>query len=145
MDTMQIVLISAWAVVLIATIIMEIMTQELQVFWFSLGSLVAMVLAFINAPWQGQVIVFSIISILGFILLLRFRDNEKVIKNYKTNSDSLIGQVVAVNHDGTVTLNSIKWPIANLEDVVGDKVRVKEVMSTKVRVESVEKGEEKVC
>lgn len=142
MQTIQIVLITIWAIVMVSTIVLEVITQELQVFWFSLGALAALVLAFMNVSWQPQLIVFAIISILGFILLLRFRDNETVIRNYKTNTDSLVGQIVKVNDDNTVTLNSVKWQIANIDTVKTSKVKIIAVVSTRVLVDSVQETNE---
>ena len=63
----QIGLIIAWGVLLVLTVVVEAYSVELVSIWFSLGALVALILAIINVDIWIQFLVFTLVSIVSLI------------------------------------------------------------------------------
>jgi len=111
MDTMIII----WFVVIILSAVIELNTMDLTSIWFSVGGLLAFVLALIGVSPTIQVIVFIGGSI-GLIFAVR-----PVARNYfrtnsiSTNADRLIGKVaictkeIPVGERGEVKIDGKYW------------------------------------
>ena len=63
MDTYNQYLIIVWIAVCIAALSIEFATVALVSVWFSVGAIVAAVLAAFNVPWEIQTLVFALVSI----------------------------------------------------------------------------------
>ncbi len=103
-----------WLGVFIITLIIEAVTQELVSIWFSLGSLVCIVLCLINGiTYWVEIIVFVAVSIIT--LLLTRPVVLKLLKNKirTTNVDDFIGREVRAicsikfNQMGEIKINDV--------------------------------------
>lgn len=132
-----------WAGVFLVTLILEIITVDLVSIFFTVGSLVAFILALCGVGTNIQIIVFLIVSI---ILLASLRAIfMKLLKNNKekTNIDSVIGTVhtlqkaIQEEEAGELKLNGIVWrAISQNNETIdaGEKVQIVEVQGNKLIV-----------
>ena len=149
MDTLQIVMMSIWGVVLLITLILEFQGPQLETIWFTVGSIVALILAAFNVHYLIQIGAFVIVSVVLLIatrpLSKRFMQREMV----KTNADSLIGQHAIVTKEitldqrGEVKINAVYWVAFVTKDIKieeGSKVIILGIEGNKLLVEPIEGG-----
>lgn len=147
MDALQIVMISIWVFVLIVTILLEFESPQLITIWFSVGSIVALILAAFSIHYLWQIGAFVVVSVLLLIatrpLTKRFMAREII----KTNADSLIGQsgvimkTVSLDQRGEVRINTRLWVCFVTKDITlteGTKVVVLDIEGNKLLVEPLE-------
>ncbi len=140
MDAFMIVL---WGVIIIAGIIVELMTVQFVSIWFSLASVVSLVLAGIGAPLWAQLSVFIAVTALLLILtrplVIRLRGGL-----VRTNADLNIGKTAIVTEDidnersrGRATVGGVSW-MAISEDgstiLTGESVVIKDIAGAKLIV-----------
>lgn len=140
MDAFMIVL---WGVIIIAGIIVELMTVQFVSIWFSLASVVSLVLAGIGAPLWAQLSVFIAVTALLLILtrplVIRLRGGL-----VRTNADLNIGKTAIVTEDidnerskGRATVGGVSW-MAISEDgstiLTGESVIIKDIAGAKLIV-----------
>ena len=140
------VMIILWFVIVIVAAMIEMNTMDLTSIWFSVGALVAFILALIgvNAGWQ--VAAFLIVSL---ILVASVRP---VAKNYfktnaiSTNSDRLIGKVavctkeIPVGDRGEVKIDGKYWLAVTSGDrdiAVDERVEVLAIEGVKLIVDKI--------
>lgn len=90
-------MIWVWLAIFIVTLIVEACTQDLVSIWFSLGSIVCVVLSLINPiPYWVEIIAFVGVSIIALIATRPIV--KKMFKNQirATNADEFIGREVIV-------------------------------------------------
>ena len=75
MDTIQMLMIGIWVFVLISTIFIEFESPQLVSIWFSVGAVVALIMAAFNLHYLWQIATFVIVSM---ILILLTRPLETV-------------------------------------------------------------------
>lgn len=137
-----------WASLFIVTLVVEILTFELVSVWFSIGSLVAFILAICKVGVTIQIVVFLVVSVV-LLASLRFIC-VKFLKNSKekTNLDSLIGTVYPLKSEitedtpGEITINGIDWRVVSKDGKpikVGERVKIVEVKGNKFIVTREEK------
>ncbi|HHU08256.1 MAG TPA: NfeD family protein [Clostridiaceae bacterium] len=88
-----------WLIILIVAGIIEINTINMVSIWFALGALVALLLDLIGINLTTQVVVFFIVSLLGFIafiLLVKPRFTSEGTGIIPTNADRILGQKAIV-------------------------------------------------
>ncbi len=147
MDTLQIIMISIWVVVLIITLLLEFESPQLVTIWFTVGSIVALILAAFNVHYLIQIAAFVIVSV---VLLLATRPLSKRFmarEVIKTNADSLIGKrgkivkEVSLDQRGEVKINSVIWVCFVTKDIKikeGSKVIILDIEGNKLLVEPME-------
>ncbi len=116
---MEAYMIYIWVAVFIVSLILEATTQEFVSIWFSLGSLISLILSFFTQYWV-QIIVFVLVS---FIALLATRPLVKKIQRTEryTNTDELIGKRLITKNDitkyegGEIKLNGIIYTAILME------------------------------
>lgn len=103
-----------WGILTIIFIILEAMTVSLVSIWFCTGTLIALLLSLIKAPFVVQIIAFLIVSIVSLLLVKPLAD--KHLKYIKTNADSIIGRECKVvedisnlNDTGRIAINGTTW------------------------------------
>jgi membrane protein implicated in regulation of membrane protease activity len=81
-----------WLIIIVASFVVEIYTQDLVTIWFSLGAVIAFVSGILGLPDWAQIVVFITSS--GILLLLTRPIAKKyMLKNtVKTNLDRLVGK-----------------------------------------------------
>lgn len=144
----DIMYISFWAIVFIATLIHEIQSFNLTTIWFCISALVSLVLAIFGVHIVIQVVVFIVLSI---ILLLATKPLVKKFKSrptVRTNADRIIGKIAKVtkkiekNNYGEIIVDNNYWRAICKDDEtykVGEEVIIKEIEGIKVIVSKLEK------
>lgn len=111
----QIFMIGLWIVIFVLTLIIEICTNETISIWFSVGSLMSLVLACININWIVQFVVFLVLSnilLLIFYFILKRKLKDKLIEK---NGEELIGTSIIITKEiglfsnGEGKLKDIYW------------------------------------
>lgn len=140
------IMIIIWFVVVIIAALIEMNTMDLTSIWFSVGALLAFVLAIANANVAIQIVVFFVVSI-GLIIAVR-----PIAKNYfrtnriNTNADRLVGKVAVVTKDirvgerGEVKIDGKYWlAVTNgKEDLeIDEKVEVLAIEGVKLIVDKI--------
>ena len=110
-------MIYTWAALIVVFLIVEGLTAGLASIWFALGSVAALVSAFLGAPVWLQITLFVIVSALTLIFtrpLARKYVNKRI---EPTNADRLIGVSATVTEridniaaKGYVTAGGRLWP-----------------------------------
>lgn len=142
-----------WACVFLATLIIEIFTIELFSIWFSVGGLVAFILALCTKVSPTvQILVFLAVSLLLLICMRKIC--MKLLKNTKekTNMDLIVGLVLPLKKSiteesaGEVVVNGVVWRAVSVdksEIEEKSKVKVVKVDGNKLVVEKIEKEGDK--
>lgn len=142
-----------WLAVFIITLIVEAFTLDLVSIWFSLGSLVGIILSLVtNIPYYYEILIFTIISFVFLILtrplVVKFFRNE----NRATNVDEFIGKDVIIISDitkfepGTMKINGILYTAILPEQVdydlkKGELARIIAFKGNKAVVKKINKEE----
>lgn len=143
-ETQQMGWIIGWGIFLILTIVVEVYTVQIVSIWFTLGALVALVLAIFNVPYWAQLLVFAIVSIISLIVgRLFLKKFLKRSKSEPSNVDRYIGQVIVIKtpvkklKPGSGVLGDITWTVAVHADVefeVGDHCVIDAIEGNKIIV-----------
>ena len=133
-----------WLILAGIFVIGEVLTSGFLIFWFSLGSLIAMVVSFFIPDVIVQTTVFLISSV---ILILATKPLVKKFANIdtvKTNAQSIIGKKGLVTKDinsikatGQVKIDGELWSAIGKNDMdipKGTEVEVNEIKGVKVVV-----------
>ena len=112
---MDVLMIAAWAFVLAAGIVIEVITVQFVSIWFALASVVSILLAALGAPRWAQFAVFAAVTA---ILLLLTRPFVKRLRGnfVRTNADMNIGMTARVTEavcneksEGRATIGGVSW------------------------------------
>lgn len=143
----DIMYISFWAIVFVATLIHEIQSFNLTTIWFCISALVSLILAIFSVHIAIQIVVFIVLSI---ALLLATKPLVKKFKNrpvVRTNADRIIGKVAKVtqkiekNSYGEIIIENNYWRAICKDDEiyeVDEQVIIKEIEGIKVIVSKIE-------
>ena len=106
-----------WGAIILLTIIIQLITKDVEAFWFTGGSIVARSLSLFRLHIAIQLSVFiGVTALLIFTVGLWVR-RLIMTKNIPTNSDSLIGKEILVLEDvteyekGSGVINDVVWTI----------------------------------
>lgn len=108
-----------WGVLIVATVIIELTTQELDCIWFTAGAIVALILSLIGVESIIiQVVVFAVVSCILLFTVGKWAGKKLQSHNIPTNVDAIIGQEIVItkktdyfNH-GEGKYNGLTWTIA---------------------------------
>lgn len=138
--------LTAWILVFIIAIVVEISTQELVSIWFSVGAIPAIILAAFGLSFWWQLGTFAVVSAIAFVLSQIFLKKRIKINSSATNADSLVGNEILVISRVTPTsigegrVRDVVWTIASDETIEKDEFAiVKEIKGNKLIVMSKEK------
>lgn len=135
-----------WGILIIASIIIELITDEITIIWGTVGAVFALIAAIFNLPIWLQIIIF-IVSTIGFILIFR-----PIIKKHRkkevihTNADRIIGMVAIVVEEfkngevGKAVVNGQTWRAFSQSNEIffeGEKVQVEGLSGTKIIVSKI--------
>lgn len=104
-----------WLGVAILCLLIEGFTFSLTTVWFAVGAIVMIFLSLTHMPFQWQVLIFLVISLILLIFTRPFAVKKLHVKKTPTNSDALIGKKVIVTERitdlerGAVKLNGVVW------------------------------------
>lgn len=135
---------SIWLVLVFIFIVLEILTPTFFIIWFSIGALVALILSLTGFNLTIQLIGFLLVSTLSIFLTKPFvKKFTSKTKRYKTNSQSVIGEIALVTKDikagedfGQVKINGEIWTANSKQNLSeGDRAKVLAIDGVKLIVE----------
>ncbi len=121
-DTLGSHMLIVWIVLAVLFGLGELITQGLTSIWFTIGAVVAAILAFVGAPIWAQCLAFVFVSVVTLILTrpLATKFNDKTVK---TNSENLIGKTCYVVETidnaagkGKVKIGDLEWTARAKDD-----------------------------
>ena len=106
-----------WVAIVVATIVWELTTFELNCLWFTIGATVALILSFFPEVFSPviQLLIFALLSLILFFVLRKWMKKAMTVPDTPMNLDALIGKEVVVvspiekGKKGTVKVNGIIW------------------------------------
>lgn len=147
-------MIIIWVLVILGFIVLELMTPTLITLNFSIAGLFALIAALLGANVLVQLIIFTVVLSLSFMVILPFLRKLAGMKvapeehTERTNLDLVIGEVaLCVEPISFLKLGSVKidgkvWTAQVLNEAdsfnVGDQVRVDSISGVKIIVKKVE-------
>lgn len=111
-----------WLGVLAVSLIVEFVSMELVSIWVSVGSLVAMILAFCKVSITIQLVVFGVVTIACILGLRRVAMKFFFRNKGKTNLDAIVGTVhkllKRVDDDelGSIKINGVEWSVKSVNN-----------------------------
>ncbi len=135
-----------WGVLIVVSIIVELITDELTIIWGTVGAIFAFLAALLHTDVWIQLLVFVVFTTLTIIV------SKPIIKKYaqkeviRTNADRIIGMVAVVSEPfengnvGKVTVNGQVWravSASNEQFFEGEKVKVEGLSGTKVIISKI--------
>lgn len=140
---MDIAMAVVWVIVLLASIVIELITVQFVSIWFSVSSLISLILAGVGAPRWVQLLVFAAVTAL---LLLITRPVVKKLRGgfVRTNADLNIGKTAVITEEvcndiskGRARLGDVSWKAVSADGSVisaGETVTVKDIDGAKLIV-----------
>lgn len=104
-----------WAIVIVATVIIELSTTNLTSIWFTCGAIVALILSLARQPIWLQLIAFIVVSAALLFSVGKIARQKLRSKIEKTNADAAVGVALTVIKDetddslATVKFNGVYW------------------------------------
>lgn len=135
-----------WGILIVASIVVELITDELTIIWGTVGAIFAMISAVFNADIWLQLIIFVVFTV-GFILVFRpiIQRNRKR-ETIHTNADRVIGMIAVISKSfekeevGQAVVNGQTWRAVSTSNeafVEGEKVQVDGLTGTKIIVSKI--------
>lgn len=136
-----------WVVVIVAALIVEAISLDLNAIWFAVGALGSLIVASVGGGLHLQLGVFVLLSALLLFLVRPFARRVLRPKGTATNADRIIDQQAIVTQpiNNTLSQGEIKifgqiWTARSVdgsEIPAGAMVRVKEIAGVKAIVEKI--------
>ena len=126
-----------WLLIAAVFVLIEIFTSGFAVACFSVGCVLASIIAALELSLTWQIVAFAVGTFLAFVLIrpvvMKYLDKKTNDSNVKTNMDNVIGKIAVVterieeNGYGRVKIDGDDWK-AQTEDgaaaEIGAKVRI---------------------
>jgi membrane protein implicated in regulation of membrane protease activity len=141
------ILIIVWAVLIILAALVEMNTMDLTSIWFSVGALIALILAVAGAQWWIQATAFLIVTVILILLVRPITKRYLKTNVISTNSDRLVGKVaictkhIPAGERGEVKIDGKYWmAVTTSEDdiEVEEKVEVLAIEGVKLVVDRIQ-------
>ena len=106
-----------WGAIFVVTLVIEFQTADLDSIWFSVGSLVALIVNLINPTLElvWQLVIFIFTTVVLLLTLGRWAKKRFQTKNISTNSDALVGKEIVILENcnefdkGSGRINDVVW------------------------------------
>lgn len=139
------IMLIVWGVVFVAFLLIEIISEDLIAIWFSLGALIALIVAAIKPiPWFVSIFVYIVSSLLLFIFLGRYiKKKMKPGDETITNVETYIGKKyrlledITLDQNGIIKIDGVEWSCVSFDnqDIKKDTlVTVKKIEGNKMIV-----------
>ena len=117
-----------WLAIFVITIIIEAISTDLVTIWFSLGSILALIISFIpGVDWWIELIIFTVVSIVSLLCLRPLASKMLKRNTINSNVDEMIhkkGKMIKgcdeINH-GEVKINGVIWTAISSDEKVAIK------------------------
>ena len=113
-----------WLIVTVGLVILEASTYQLVAIWFAIGGLFALIASVLAlGGFQGQLAVFTIVSLAALIGTRPFIKKLLTVKKTPTNADRIIGQQALVLQaisplkKGRVRVSGLDWSASAGEEI----------------------------
>lgn len=106
-----------WGAIILATIIIELFSADIDAIWFSAGAAVALVLSFFEVHIAIQLSVFVAVTATLLFTVGQWAKKLLMNKHISTNSDSLIGREILILDSanefdkGSGVINDVVWTV----------------------------------
>ena len=132
-----------WIAVIILSVVLEAMTDQLISIWFVPGAVIGTILDFLNVGEVYQVLVFLLLSIVGILFIRKYLTRFVPDKTSKTNIDAIVGEKCVVTEKidnfagcGQAKVKGQIWSARGLaeDDVfeVGEVLRIVAIEGVKI-------------
>ena len=138
---------ACWILVIVAALVIEAVSLNLNAVWFAIGGLGGLVAASLGMSIPTQWIVFLIVSTIFLLLVRPLARRVLKPKGAATNADRILGEQAIVTRaiDNTQATGEIKvmgqyWTARSADGVpiaAGETVRVREIVGVKAIVEPI--------
>ena len=146
-------LIWIWLGIAIASAVLEFVSMQMVSVWFTVGSIVAIILSLCGVVWWVQLLTFGIVSLV-LLLCLRKICLKYLLKNDNTttNVDGLVGttqklvEPITSDAAGAVKISGVVWTAVAESDTnieKGEMVKVERVEGNKLIVSKIEQKGDK--
>lgn len=133
---------TVWIVLFVLFVVVEAITYQMISTWFAIGALFALIPASVGAGASWQIAVFLVVSALCLIALRPISVKCLKGKEYRSNSDALIGDRVLVTEDtdelrGRGEIKGMQWSLRSENDErieAGQMAYVKRIEGVKLIV-----------
>lgn len=124
-----------WILVLLFAVIVELLTIQLVSVPFMFGAVIALITAYLGVGKVGQIVFFTVTSVVALILFQIFVKRSIAPHRTPTNLDALIGREIVVvyfeNGKGIGNVNGVQWKIVSDEPLLKDElVHIKKIKGT---------------
>lgn len=144
----EVYMIWIWLSIFVVALIIEACTQDFVSIWFSVGALVCICVCNTGIPYWGEIIIFSVISVLSLILTRPLVKKLLERTERKTNVDEYAGKHVKVMKEidkfnpGEIRINDVIYTaILREEDEtsisLGEVVEIVTLKGNKVVVKKI--------
>jgi len=106
-----------WGTIIILTIVIELFSTDIDAIWFTVGSLVCLILSFFDIHIAIQLTVFVAVTASLLFTVGKWTKKALMVKNISTNSDSLIGREILILESanefdkGSGVINDVVWTV----------------------------------
>jgi len=106
-----------WGMIIVATIIIELISTDIDAIWFSAGAAGALVLSFFEVHIAIQLSVFIAITAILLFTVGKWAKKMIMTKNIPTNSNALIGKEILILESanefdkGSGVINDVVWTV----------------------------------
>ena len=106
-----------WGTIFIITMVIEFETSDIDAIWFSLGSLVTLIVTLFapNLPLVWQLAIFIGVTVILLLTMGKWAKKKFQTKNISTNADALVGREIVILEDcnefdkGSGAINDVVW------------------------------------
>ena len=135
-----------WGVLIIVSLIVELITEELTIIWGTVGGVFSFLAALLRAEIWLQLLIFIVFTTLTIIIFRPIIKKHSQKEVLRTNADRIIGLVAVVSEPfsngnvGKVIVNGQSWRATSTTNEAffeGEKVQVEGLSGTKVIVSKI--------
>lgn len=121
-------MLTAWILIFIAALIIELSTAALLTIWFVFGAVAALIATALGASSQAQVIIFVLTTAITLFLTRPFLKKLMSKEYTPTNSELDIGasaiviqEINSSKQTGRIRLNGVDWPAVSADgDIIAE-------------------------
>ncbi len=133
-----------WLAVIVLAIMIDLVTSDFLFSGFSIGALVALILAMINTSVISQIIIFGLVGVMFIFLIYpiirKYLDMNKV--ESKTREESYIGKEIILEEDiakeGKLKLDGVYWTFKSEEKIKkGEKAKIISIEGNKIIIKRI--------
>lgn len=126
-----------WVILFVLFVIIEVLTFNLVTIWFAISSLIVYFISIFTENFMLEILVFSILSLILFVIITKFTNLTKKSNNYEVGDigkEVIIKEKISKEEYLVKFKGSIWTAISDIEYNVNDKVIIKKFMGNKIKI-----------